>query len=346
MLGGARDLHSPRRMPRILVPMIALLPLVACGSSPTEPSPSGGGSTVLQGQTVSAIDGAASPNLSVQIGARSVTSDGSGFFQLDVGAVGTYRTLIRGNSVVERETRIIGPTSDRARVSMIPSSFDLGAFDEMFRTINARLQRWTSRPALVILGSVMEYRNGAGETYEATGEQLTDDEVAQLVGHLTDGLALLTGNTYTTFASVEVERPAAGTRVNVLRTGRIVVGRYTGIVTFARTIGYGQWSELSDGTIVGGSTFLDRDFDRGDSRRRLLRIHELGHALGYQHVQTRTSIMNPAIGPELTDFDRSGAMIAFQRPVGNRSPDVDPSTSTFAVVTGGEGRWSAPTICK
>jgi hypothetical protein len=38
-------------------------------------------------------------------------------------------------------------------------------------------------------------------------------------------------------------------------------------------------------------------------------------------------------------------MIAFQRPIGNRSPDVDPTTTTLALSTG-EGRWSAPTICR
>ena len=35
--------------------------------------------------------------------------------------------------------------------------------------------------------------------------------------------------------------------------------------------------------------------------------------------------MNPAIGPDATDFDRAGATVAFQRQPGNRSPDVDPA---------------------
>ena len=99
-----------------------------------------------------------------------------------------------------------------------------------------------------------------------------------------------------------------------------MVGRYNGIVSLAKTIGYGLWSEQPDGSIGGGAMYLDRDFDRDDNRRRLLRIHELGHALGYQHVESRTSIMNPSIGPEPTEFDRAGAIIAFARPVGNRSP--------------------------
>jgi hypothetical protein len=335
-------------MRRILLAVVTWLPLVACGSSPTEPaSPGGSGSSsVLQGQTVNAIDGAASPNLSVQVGNRfPVTSDSSGFFQIDVDP-GTYRTIVRGNSVVERDTRLTGPSSNRLRLSLIPTTFDLNAFDEMFRASNARLQRWTSRPALVILASVMEYRSESNDQYSAAGEQLSDDEVSQMLSHLNEGLALLTGNTYTSFSSVEIERPAAGVKVTPLRTGKIVVGRYKGIENQQHTIGYGQWSEMPDGTIVGGAMYLDRDFDGGDGRRRLLRIHELGHALGYQHVQSRTSIMNPAIGPEPTDFDRAGALITFQRPVGNQAPDVDPGPSVFGVATGAGGRWSPRTVCR
>jgi len=329
---------------RLLAAVLALVPVLACSKSPTNPSDGGGSSTILQGQTVSAVDGSPSPNLSVRIGMRSSTSDANGNFQVDVESLGTYAATIRGNSVVERETRVSAPKSDPMRVSMIPASFDLVAFDEMFRTQNSRLQRWTSRPGLVILASVMEFRT-AGDTFEASTEQLTDDEVSQAAAHLTEGLALLTGGSYTSFASVEVERPAAGTRVNVLRAGKIVIGRYNGIVTWAQTIGYGQWMDQPDGTITGGAMFLDRDFDRNDSRRRLLRIHELGHTLGYQHVQSRTSVMNPSIGPEPTDFDRAGAMIAFQRPVGNRSPDVDPPSTVLARSTGA-AKWSAPTICR
>jgi Matrixin len=322
--------------------VLALVPLAsACGSSPT--GPSGGGSTVLQGQTVSAVDGSPTPNLSVRIGDRTVTSDGGGLFEIDLSGAGTYRALVRGNSVVDRETRVSGPSGARTRLSMIPESFDLTAFDQMFRALNSRLERWTSRPSLVVLGSVMEYRS-AGETYDATGEQLSDEEVGQMIAHLTEGLAALTGNTYTSFASVEVERPAAGMKVNTIRAGRIVAGRYTGILTFARTIGYGQWAETSDGTITAGAMYLDREFDRNDPRRRLLRIHELGHALGYQHVESRNSIMNPSIGPELNDFDRGAAIIAFQRPIGNRAPDVDPATSSVSVSTG-EGRVSPRTVC-
>jgi hypothetical protein len=319
--------------------------LGACSKSPTTPSEDEA-SRVLQGQTVGAIDGTPSPGLAVEIARRFVTTDREGHFAVEVRSQGSYSATIRGNGVVERQTTVFGPTGERARLSLIPASFDLTAFDEMFRTTNQRLQRWTSRPSLVVLATVMKYRNGAGYEYEAGNEQLSDEEVDLMKAHLSEGLALLTGSTYTSFQSVAVERPVPGTRVNVNREGHIIVGRYSGIVTMVNTIGYGQWAELPDGTVTGGAMFLDRDFDRNDARRRLLRIHELGHALGYLHVRSRTSVMNPSIGPEPTEFDRSASTIAFQRQPGNQSPDIDPrSGPAFSVATGG-GRWQPPVFCR
>ncbi|MGH8638915.1 MAG: hypothetical protein ACREUZ_17405 [Burkholderiales bacterium] len=296
---------------------------------------------MLLGQTVSAIDGSATGLVSIQLGNRfAIQSDAEGHFQVDVGGPGTYATAVTGSKIVERHTSVTGPTADRTKISLIPSSFDLQAFDEMFRGSNSRLQRWTTRPSLVVVGAVMKYVRSNTDRYEASGDRLTDDEVALLVAHLTEGLTLLTGGTYPSFASVEIEWPQPGEQVTVRRQGTIVIGRYNGINTLAQTIGYGSWAEQPDGTVAGGSIWLDREFDTDDARRRLLRIHELGHALGYNHVTLRTSVMNPAIGPEPTDADRAGAAIAFQRPVGNTSPDTDPTASarTFSVAEG-TPRW-------
>jgi hypothetical protein len=313
--------------------------LVACSKSPSAPSGSDS-SGMAAGQAISALDGAGASGVSVQVGTRRATTDASGMFQVDVGSAGTYNAVLRGSAFVERETTVSVPGSSSSRLSLIPTSFDLVAFDEMFRTSHSQLQRWTKRPALVILATVMTYR-GVDDEYAATTEQLSDDEVAVMVEHMTEGLNLLTGGTFSSFASVEIERPAAGDRVRVERDSKIVVGRYNGIVNWARTIGYGSWAEQPDGSITGGAMFLDRDFDRNETRRRLLRIHELGHALGYQHVTSRTSIMNPSIGPEPTDFDRTSALVAFQRSPGNKSPDIDPSfSSRIFATTGGPASWN------
>jgi hypothetical protein len=346
---AARRLQPSSGVQRIRTVLVCLLPVLiaACTGSPSGPSETAP-DKLLPGYALSAIDAAPAAGVTVQIGtAKPVTTDNSGYFSAAVSAPGTYDATISANTIVERHTTVSVPTVDPARFSLIPASFDLTAFDQMFRTSYDRLQRWTTRPSLVILASVMALRGGSGGLYSATSEQLSDDEVAEIIAHHTEGLALLTGGTYTSFAEVDVERPASGDRVNVLRPGSIVVGRYTGVVSFASTIGFGQWAEETDGSISGGATFLDRDFDRSDSRRRLLRIHELGHALGYQHVTVRQSIMNPAIGPEPTEFDRAGAIIAFQRSPGNRSPDVDPGASISSNTSSGPKgglRWVSPVL--
>jgi hypothetical protein len=64
-------------------------------------------------------------------------------------------------------------------------------------------------------------------------------------------------------------------------------------------------------------------------------------------VNIRPSIMNPAIGSEPTEFDRAGALIAFQRLPGNRTPDIDasstpPFTTKGAAGPTGTARWSKP----
>jgi hypothetical protein len=301
----------------------------------------------VQGQIVNVANGAPGSGLSVLMGTyREATTDADGRFAVEEARPGTYTTTVRGASIVDR-TMTLTAATDRMRISVIPSSFDMVAFDQMFRSANGGLQRWTSRPALVVVASTMALTSTTAEAYQASAEQMSGDEVSQIVAHLTEALALHTGDTFGSFASIEVERPAAGERVSVTRSGRIVVGRYSGILNVANTVGYGRWSASGDGTVVGGAMFLDRDFDRNDSRRRLLRMHELGHALGYQHVTSRASIMNPSIGAEPTEFDRSAAVIAFARPPGNRSPDADPARgSRVSLSAGADARWSDPIFCR
>jgi hypothetical protein len=333
-------------VPRVLLVCLLVSGAAACSHTPAAPA-SPDSVSGLTGRTVDAITGSASTRLDVVVGSyRAVRTDDEGRFAIEGVRPGDYAATVRGSGVVERQTTI-SASGASATISMIPSGFDLVAFDEMFRAENARLQRWTTPPALVVLATTMIFTSTGQTEFVASAEQMTDDEVAQMVAHLTDGLALLTGSTFTGFASVTVERPGEGDRVRPLRGGSVVVGRYTGIRTLANTIGYGRWAASPGGSITGGAMFLDRDFDRGDARRRLLRVHELGHALGYQHVESRTSIMNPAIGPEPTEFDRAGAVIAFQRPVGNRSPDVDPAgTPRLSSLSAGGAAWSPPLVCR
>ena len=333
-------------MNRVLIAGICVA-AVACGGSSSPSSPTSAEvPRLIQGQTVSAIDGNAAGQVSVQLANRSaIQTDADGNFQIDVATPGTFSVILSGSGVVERRTSLKAPAADRTRVSLIPADFDLAAFDEMARGNQGRLQRWTLRPALVIVGTVMKFTPDRTDRYEATVERMSNDEITGLTNHLNEGLALLTGGTFPSFASVKVEWPAAGEQVAVQRSGTIVVGRYSGIEALTQAIGLGNWAEQPDGSVAGGTIWLDRDFERNEGPRRLVRIHELGHALGYNHVTVRPSVMNPALGPAPNEFDRAAALIAFQRPVGNTSPDTDPGagfgTSTF-VVTDGPLKWSPP----
>lgn len=321
------------------------------GSTPSAPSatdsPSGYG---FRGEAVSAIDGQPLGRVTIKIGSQTAVSDENGRFDVQNLREGSETIVISGSSVVERRKTVTIP-AELSREALIPASFDIGAFDEMFRG-TGRLQRWTRSPHLVVLAKTMQFDNFAsGERYNATSEQLTEAEIALLIEHLTEGLALLTGNNFTAFASIAIENPAAGARVDTLRTDKIVVGRYRGVRTLANTVAFGRWSTNGTAEVTGGAIYLDSNFDRSSDSRRLVRIHELGHALGYLHVTTRRSIMNPAVGPEPTRFDEEAAAIAFQRMPGNESPDRDVIDAPRSGAGGAFGArssraiWSAPLIC-
>jgi hypothetical protein len=340
---------------RLVLP-VALVASACGGGTPSAPSSlsDGAGSSParsVDGATVSAIDGQAIPRITVRIGDRTVMSDAAGAFHVENMSDGFLPAVLTGPSVVERRM-MIAPSAQPLRASLIPAAFDLVAFDEMFRGTE-QLQRWTSAPSLVVLTTVMNYETGFGDQddYHATSEQLTDAETTLLIDQLTEGLTALTGNTFTAFASVGRESAASGAKVTTLRQGKIVVGRYKGLRTLGNTIGKGRWASDLHGQVTGGVIFLDREFDKSD-QRRLLRIHELGHALGYLHVTSRSSIMNPAIGPDVSIFDREGALIAFQRQPGNLSPDADPTAETprgggiFGIAPGSfRTVWAAPVVC-
>jgi Matrixin len=116
------------------------------------------------------------------------------------------------------------------------------------------------------------------------------------------------------FSSVRYEFVPAGTTATVSRPDQIVAGRFNGLRRAVNTPGFGGRRARKDGTITAGAILLDRDFDVASTSRRLLWTHELGHALGYNHVHARASIMNPRIGTEPNEFDREAALIAFRAP--------------------------------
>ena len=330
---------------RSCVRSLALAALVsaACGSgSPTTPTATQQElrlESTLRGQTVSASDTGVLGGVTVQLGIRTPTaSDANGYFSVNHDAAGASLIELSGPAIVPRQTTVQLPSSGMVTFGLIPATFDLSAFDEMFRGSQARLQRWMVAPSLVVLTSVMQFENSEASFSKSTGEEIPSDEVAMLVRDLTQALADLSANSFSP-VRVSLERTAAGMYASTVRDGQIVIGRFKDLKALDRVIGYGRCAER-DGVVTAGSVALDALFDTTSERRRLLRTHELGHALGYKHVTLRQSIMNPSLGSDITDFDRQGAAIAFQRPPGNHAPDTDPLPAIRAA--GGTARWSAP----
>jgi len=190
---------------------------------------------------------------------------------------------------------------------------DVAALDEMLRDSKGQLQYWTSVPELVVLTSVMQYHATDSREFVATAELLDAKETQSLVADLRFALRQLTDNTFDDFAAIHYEAVPAGSRAGIVRPKQIVVGRFQGLTDLAHTIGFGGRTTRRAGDIVGAAILLDSEFDRTSTARRLSRTHELGHALGFNHVKSRVSIMNERIGPEVTDVDRQIGMVAFQR---------------------------------
>jgi hypothetical protein len=188
--------------------------------------------------------------------------------------------------------------------------------DEMLRTPAGRWERWTAVPELVVLTSVMHYHSREATEYRATDEPLRDKDLEELVADMTIALSELTGQTVVQFAAVHREPIAPGQTVPIMQPGRIVAGRYRGVRDVTRTLGFGGRQTRRDGTITAGAVVLDAEFDRTSTSRQLSRMHELGHALGFNHVTARTSVMNAHIGTAPTEVDRRLARLAFSRALG------------------------------
>ena len=227
-----------------------------------------------------------------------------------------------GPAIVERRTSVRVPGPD-ATVSVIPASFDLRAFDEMCRA--SHLLRWTTPPPLVIERRSLQFTSTGATTFTALATSLTDPDAGQLEGDLTWALPQLTGGRFESFGSVAIQESAPGSTVAFLVGGRITVARFEGLTAATGFWGFSRWQFRSTGEVIGGTIMLDSTFETsGSPFRRSLRAHELGHALGYNHVTLRTSVMNSTARTEPNAFDRDATQIAYQRPPGNRSPDIDP----------------------
>lgn len=326
----------------------ACLLIAGCGSSDAPfapspltppipvPAPSSGGTTAT---ITDALSAAAIPNLAVHVdGVGDAMSDSNGRVVVDSTVAAVRSVTLTSPVTLQRISQLLIP-GPAVTLSVIPSSFDVQSFDQMFRSAG-RLQRWMSAPRLVLQRRVVEYTS-AGSEFTATADVLTDAEASEILTHLRWALPQLTGNRFTTFAEEIQETAAPGERVLMVRVGAIIVAESVGLTAATTFWGIGRWASDMRGVIVGGTMLLDRGFETSGSQfRRSLRAHELGHGLGYGHVTLRSSFMNSSARVEPNSFDTEASKIAFQREPGSRSPDTDPFGFTANAAVQGPIRWA------
>ena len=292
-----------------------------------------------RGRVVDVLSGAALAGVTIAgDGVTAAPSDATGAFAIGAGSSSTQPRLVELASpeVVPRRTYVRVPDVS-TELSLIPATFDLAAFDEMLR--DPMLRRWLAAPPLVIERQALELSSVEATEGTALNDQRSDGELQSLLTDLRWALPTLTGDTFTAFGGITERVTNPGEMSRLLTTGSITVVRVAGLAEATGTSGWSRWLFENDGTVIGGVMLIDLDFDRSDSQcRRALRAHELGHALGYAHVLTGISVMNPNACFEPTAFDRDATRIAFARQPGNVAPDVEPP----ARPSGLSATWSRP----
>jgi hypothetical protein len=296
------------------------------GDGSGAPGPAG---PLVRGTTIDGVSNDAVAGALIRVdGAREFTSGGDGGFELTTAPDDRILEVsISSASTIDRTTRL-RVTGGAATLTLIPKSIDLASFDQMFRG-DGVLRRWTAPPSVVVQRRVLKFTSIDASSFIATSTVLSDEEVASILADLHEALPELTGDTFEQFANQSSETAAEGEPVDVIRPGVIVVAEYEGLTDAIAYWGYTRWAWNDRGEMQAASMMLDRAFETsGSAYRRSLRAHELGHALGYHHVDRRESVMNASGRLSITDFDRHGARIAFLRPPLNTSPDVDPDPVT------------------
>lgn len=271
---------------------------------------------------------------------EAVTTDADGQFRFEaIGSARVRAVTLTSPGTVERQTHVRVPGVDTT-LSLMPSSFNLAAFNDAFRS-GGVLRRWVAAPRLVVQQRVLQFTNVNDEQFVSTAATMGDADARDLVTDLTWALPQLTGGLWSSFADVRFETAAEGATVPIVRPGVVFVARFQGLSAGSSFNGYTRWWWNGGGELLQAAMMLDNSFETsGSPFRRSLRSHELGHAMSYTHVTTLTSVMNSNGRVEPTPFDRDGARFVFQRPPLNRAPDIDPDLHSVNRVSGSAGIFS------
>lgn len=299
-------------MTKTVILLTALLLTTACGGgSPTAPTatqpppPDPTPQTItLTGRLVAVNGGQGLPDVQAALGTQTFVTGGGGQFTASTLPTASLSLSLTGSSIVPRRLQVAMLTTRDVAVDAIATGglFDLGFYQALVRDrlespILQPLRRWTTNPNLYLQTGV-----------DARTLDMVEVVARESVSQWTAGKLSV--------ASVE--------RGSGSRAGQ--AGWLT--IAFAADPAH---CGLSDVGQSGGTITLYPSTVCGCGgvpvRPRTVR-HEVGHAMGFYHVDDSADVMFHVASQcdtPLNAKDVYHAAIAYSRPVGNQNPDEDPT---------------------
>lgn len=276
--------------------------------------PSTATSVLLAGQLVDQFDGHALTGLTVEYDGLSAKTDGSGRFTIAGSPTSTLEQLTLSGTGIYR--RITFARTGDSQWRAVPSSFNMTAFNDVARDeFGSGTVRWVAAPTV--------YVDSRPEGFTSTE---LNTWISQVKVQAAEFVSSWTGGTFNPANVIVTSNPPAD-----LTAGTIVIhfsendSRYGN----SNSIGSARMSYSSSGSITGSAVWLRYvrySGTTGANKRKGILGHELGHAMGYGHMNGETlSFMEPSLGTktELTAFDSQAASLLYTRSPHNTSPDTD-----------------------